>query len=57
MLLNLYNTASDEIRVAAFIGLRSLAIASDHALRESVIKVSDLFILTRISTHFVIFCI
>lgn len=43
MLLNLYNTAADEVRVAAFLGLRALAVAADHALRESVIKVHSSF--------------
>lgn len=40
MLLGLYESASDEVRVAAFLALRKLAIASDHSLRESVLKVS-----------------
>ncbi|GAA5870451.1 hypothetical protein JCM8547_004035 [Rhodosporidiobolus lusitaniae] len=38
MLLGLYDSASDEVRVAAFLALRKLAIAADHSLRESVLK-------------------
>ncbi|KAI5478398.1 hypothetical protein MNV49_005147 [Pseudohyphozyma bogoriensis] len=38
MLLNLFDTAADEVRVAAFLALRKLAVASDHSVRESVIK-------------------
>ncbi|GAA5968377.1 hypothetical protein JCM11641_007612 [Rhodosporidiobolus odoratus] len=38
MLLNLYDSASDEVRVAAFLALRKLAVAADHSLRESVLK-------------------
>ena len=40
MLLSLYESAADEVRVAAFLGLRKIAIAGDHSMRESVIKVS-----------------
>lgn len=40
MLLGLYDSAADETRVAAFLALRKLAIAADHSLRETVIKVS-----------------
>ncbi|CEQ39412.1 SPOSA6832_00934 [Sporobolomyces salmonicolor] len=39
MLLGLYDSATDEVRVAAFLALRKLAVAADHSLRESVIKV------------------
>jgi nucleolar complex protein 2 len=38
MLLSLYDSAGDEVRIAAFLALRKLAIASDHSLRESVLK-------------------
>ncbi|KDE02742.1 hypothetical protein MVLG_06726 [Microbotryum lychnidis-dioicae p1A1 Lamole] len=38
LLLSLYESSTDEVRVAAFLGLRKLAIASDHSLRESVLK-------------------
>ncbi|GAA5966728.1 hypothetical protein JCM21900_004773 [Sporobolomyces salmonicolor] len=38
MLLGLYDSATDEVRVAAFLALRKLAVAADHSLRESVIK-------------------
>lgn len=38
LLLGLYESASDEVRVAAFLALRKLAVASDHSLRESVLK-------------------
>jgi len=41
MLLGLYDSAADETRVAAFLALRKLAIAADHSLRETVIKVSS----------------
>lgn len=39
LLLGLYDSASDEVRVQAFLALRKLAVAADHSLRESVIKV------------------
>lgn len=39
LLLGLYNSAADEVRFAAYKALRSLAVAGDHSLRESVIKV------------------
>ena len=39
MLLTLYDSAADEVRVAAFLALRKIAIAGDHSMRESVIKV------------------
>lgn len=42
MLLGLYESAADEVRVAAFLALRKLAVASDHSLRESVLKVRSL---------------
>ncbi|TNY21295.1 Noc2p family-domain-containing protein [Rhodotorula diobovata] len=38
LLLGLYDSASDEVRVQAFLALRKLAVAADHSLRESVIK-------------------
>ncbi|GAA5877884.1 hypothetical protein JCM1840_002936 [Sporobolomyces johnsonii] len=38
MLLSLYDSATDDVRVAAFLALRKLAVAADHSLRESVIK-------------------
>lgn len=47
MLLGLYESASDEVRVAAFLALRKLAVASDHSLRESVLKVR-LFVRARL---------
>lgn len=41
MLLGLFESpaATDELRVAAFLALRKLAVSSDHALREQVLKV------------------
>lgn len=39
MLLGVYDSASDEVRVQAFAALRKLAIAADHSLRESIMKV------------------
>ncbi|GAA5832080.1 hypothetical protein JCM11251_002810 [Rhodosporidiobolus azoricus] len=38
MLLNLYDSSTDSVRVAAFLALRKLAVAADHSLRESVLK-------------------
>ncbi|KAK4703714.1 nucleolar complex protein 2, partial [Phenoliferia sp. Uapishka_3] len=38
LLLGVYDSAADEVRVAAFIALRKLAVAADHSLRESVLK-------------------
>ncbi|KAM0786266.1 hypothetical protein ACM66B_007064 [Microbotryomycetes sp. NB124-2] len=38
MLLSLYDSATDEVRVAAFLALRKLAVAGDHSLRESLLK-------------------
>ncbi|GAA5921044.1 hypothetical protein JCM3775_004066 [Rhodotorula graminis] len=38
LLLSLYDSASDEVRVQAFLALRKLAVAADHSLRESVLK-------------------
>ena len=38
MLLGLYESAADEVRLAAFVALRKLALAADHGLRESVVK-------------------
>lgn len=38
MLLGVYDSASDEVRVQAFAALRKLAIAADHSLRESIMK-------------------
>ncbi|KAM0748136.1 Noc2-domain-containing protein [Meredithblackwellia eburnea MCA 4105] len=38
LLLSVYESAADDVRVAAFVALRKLAIASDHSLRESVLK-------------------
>ncbi|GAA5995574.1 mRNA-binding ribosome synthesis protein NOC2 [Rhodotorula paludigena] len=38
LLLGLYDSASDEVRVQAFLALRKLAVAADHSLRESVLK-------------------
>lgn len=46
MLLGLYSSAADEVRVAAFLALRKLAVASDHSLRELVIKVRLFLALT-----------
>jgi len=43
MLLGLYDSAADETRVAAFLALRKLAVAADHSLRETVIKVRPFF--------------
>ena len=40
MLLGVYDSASDEVRVQAFAALRKLAIAADHSLRESIMKAS-----------------
>lgn len=41
MLIGVYDSASDEVRVQAFAALRKLAIAADHSLRESIMKVSQ----------------
>ncbi|GAA6013271.1 hypothetical protein JCM10207_000838 [Rhodosporidiobolus poonsookiae] len=38
MLLGLYDSSTDEVRVAAFLALRKLAVAADHSLRESILK-------------------
>ncbi|KAK4046846.1 Nucleolar Complex 2 protein [Microbotryomycetes sp. JL221] len=38
MLLSLYDSSTDEVRIAAFLALRKLAIAGDHSLRESLLK-------------------
>ncbi|SCV73107.1 BQ2448_7032 [Microbotryum intermedium] len=38
LLLSLYESSTDEVRIAAFLALRKLALASDHSLRESVLK-------------------
>ncbi|POY74728.1 hypothetical protein BMF94_2204 [Rhodotorula taiwanensis] len=38
MLIDVYESASDEVRVQAFAALRKLAIAADHSLRESIMK-------------------
>ncbi|GAA5886454.1 hypothetical protein JCM6882_001643 [Rhodosporidiobolus microsporus] len=38
MLLGLYDSSTDEVRIAAFLALRKLAVAADHSLRESVLK-------------------
>lgn len=40
MLTALYTEAADEVRVAAFLCLRKMAVAGDHSMRESVIKVN-----------------
>lgn len=39
VLLELWSTADDDIRMVSFLALRRLAVASDDATKESVMKV------------------